>query len=1074
MTSKKLLSILISIVMSTSVLLANIPVINAAEAGTPDFSVVKTIDRTAFKGGEEGKLTYTFIPSGKAPDQSKKDADIVMLLDISTSMEDGSKIVKAVDAAAQFFNKLNGTGYKASLVTFGYKVGYSNTLSTSYSNLISQVNKYKQYSWPSGYYNLMSGTNYDDGLKKAKQILAAGTAKNKYVVFITDGMPNYFTSTTRVSKYDSNPYREYEGSTYYYTNHPKSTPEAYSNAVNDVNELAKSGVAVFTVGVGKGNEVDMDFLQELTQAGSGKLYQVVDPNSMSDIFAQISAEIRDISFSSIKLKEKLPEGISFGSNSNAYLDEDGYVVINVPPISYQKNSTRPPEPFAVDLNIKMNSSGNYVLNNSKVQYKDWNGQALEKQINSVSLGVTAATGAPALKLSKSMSNSSAIVGENKILEYTIIPEGVFNSQAEPSGPVDIVILFDKSDNMQYNYGEGNNRKYVLEKGAAAELVNTVKAMNNGSRVGYIEFNRYVKSVKTLTSNYQSIIDSINLTNVDTIPAHESGVNYEAAMNSAKKMLEGSTRQKMIVLMTGSKPNHYDDLYSKHSDYDYYKKYDPDFCGYLDANKISRKTYNWTAAYNSYYSSKLSGRYDIANGYYTYQDSNKTQILPYTEAEAVVKGLTGTTLHILAIGKYHDNGNDDDDHYDLKYLKSLSALTGGSTYEYENRAQLYTAVKAPKTADLEYRLSNLVISEQFPAGVEIVETENIKPDPNNPSRLTVNMPDIVFADGKGTPSQVELKVKIKFNEEGNYTLSNISKLDYRDNDGSNKVLNFDKLNISVASPNYRIDKLDAKTYYQNEVFEGIMLDWSKNLLNNIAGISKFIVMRSINGSDYTEITRLNNGTFTYLDTDTGVSGRYLYRVDVLLTNGDIVVGVPSNEVLLLDKGTTNVGEVSQNIQINGKIITKAYESYKLNYLIGLYITNDTLDKDGGGIRNPIFEVSLNSTNNPDILYSMKENTIKLLDGNGVLIADYLHLPHVISNNGTKDAKLTINYSGDLKPGSYNITFDAEPKKAADIKLPEDGTEVTMQLNIRWKDAGTEIESTKQLEYKLRIMPLPKLM
>lgn len=1084
MTGKKLISVLLTLVMSVSVFMVNIPVINA-EADSPDFSITKSIDRTSFTEGESGKLTYTFIPSGKAPAENKKDADIVMLLDISTSMEDSDKIVKAVDAAVQFFNKLNGTGFKASLVTFGYKVGYSSNLTTSYSTLINQVNKYKQYSWFSGYYNLMMGTNYNDALKKAKQILASGTAKNKYVLFITDGMPNYFTSTTRISKYDNNIYREAEGNTYYYTNHPKSTPEAYSNAVNDVEELAGAGIEVFTLGVGKGNEVDMDFLQELTQAGSGKLYQVVDPNSMSDIFAQISEDICDISISGIKIKERLPEGISLGSNSNASIDEDGYVVINVPPITYKKNSSLPPEPFAVDLNIVMNRIGSYVLDDSKVQYKNWNGQAAEKPINSVSIGVTAAEGAPALKLSKAMLNSSAIVGENISLEYKIIPEGVFNSQAESDSPVDMVILFDKSSNMQYNYGNGNNRKYVLEKEVAVNLVNTVKAMNNGSRVGYIEYNRYAKSVKALTSNYQSVIDSINLTSVDSIPDHESGVNYESALNSAKKMLEGSTRQKMIVLLTGSRPDYYEDEYEDHKSYDYYKNYDKDFKAYLDANKISKNQYNWTAAYNSYYNSKLSGKYDIAYGYYAYLDTNKTTSgLPYTEAKAVAGGLQDTLLHVMAIGKYHENSSDSDDDYNLNYLRSLSGLTGGSTYEYAQQTQLYNAIKAPEAAALEYRMRNLVITEQFPAGIEILENDKITVSQSNPSKFTVVLPDIVFTDGMGTPSPVVLNIKVKFSSEGEYNLSDVSKLEYVDNDGSAKVLNFNKLKINVANPNYRIDKLVASKSYEGEAFKGIFLDWNGNLLNNMGAISRFIVMKSINGSLYEEVTRLNKDIFTYLDTDTGTSGRYVYRIDVLLNNGDIVVGIPSNEVLLLGKGKTNIGAVSQSIQINGQIITKAYESYKLNYEIGLSILNGTEGKTEGGIKEAVFDIALNSAGNTDILYSVKDGTIKLIDSNGAQISDNLSLE--IRNNGTANAGLVIAYDGILAPGSYKIVFEAEPRKAMGTVLPEQGTEVIMQLNIRWKDVGLdniindssnafdETDGTKQLQYKLWILPLPKLL
>lgn len=1018
MARKRFLGFLLATAVLISTIFSGIPQINAEDVSKPDFDIFKSIDRTSYIEGETGKLTYTLMPKGTSPDQNKNAADIVMILDISTSMEDGNKIVKAVDAAAEFFERLKGTGYKATLVTFGYKVDFQKPLSEGYPDLIKQVNKYKEkdWSWLYGYYykNLMSGTNYDDALKKAKEILDKGKAENKYAVFITDGMPNYFTSKSRVDKYDKNQFSYYENGEYYYTNHPKSTSEAYSYSLNDVKEIAESGIEFFTVGVGKGNEVDMGFLEEMAQAGSGKLYKAIDPDSMSRIFDEVSSEISDISISNIRIKEKLPEGISLVESSNAYLDEEGYVVVNVPPITFGKNAAMAPEPFAVDIEIVMNRKGYYDLNDSKVQYKGWNGATSEKAVNNVSFGVTEAEGAPSLKVSKVMLNSSAVVGENINLEYKIIPEGVFSSQASGKEAVDMVILFDKSDNMKKNYGSGNNKKHVLEKDTAKDLVNVVKSMNNGSRIGYVEYSRYASTVKPLTGDYQSVIESINNTVIDSIPQHESGVNYEAALSSAKEMLEGSTNQKLIILLTGSKPD----------------CYTPPGAG------------------------------------------SDTSRLPYTEAEAVVRGMDDTILHVMAIGKYHENSSGSDDHYDLNYLRSLSALAGGNTYEYSGRSQLYDELKTTEAAASEYRMKELVITEVFPSGIEILESDNIVIDSNNPSKFIASIPDVVFTDGEGTPSPEVLTIKVRFSGAGDYTLSNTSKLDYKDNDGTRKTQDFNKLEIQVSSPNYRIEKLTASKSYEDTVFRGIMADWNGNLLISTGDISKFVVMRSINGSDYEEIYRTDKTIFEFLDTDTTVNGRYLYRVDTLLKNGETVVGIPSNEVLLLGKGTTNVSTISQAIQINGQTITKAYESYKLNYSIDLDISDGSEGKTSGGIVNPEFTVRLNSTDNSDILYTVKDGSVKITDSNNNQVSGELTFD--ISDNGTANANLIISYNGVLAPGKYKIIFDAVPRKATEIKLPKQGLEVIMQLDIRWKDYGIETENSKQLEYRLWIMPLPKLM
>jgi hypothetical protein len=330
----------------------------------------------------------------------------------------------------------------------------------------------------------------------------------------------------------------------------------------------------------------------------------------------------------------------------------------------------------------------------------------------------------------------------------------------------------------------------------------------------------------------------------------------------------------------------------------------------------------------------------------------------------------------------------------------------------------------------------------------------------------------------------LEVKVNFKEEDDYLLSDISKLDYEDNGGKAKVLDFDKLSINVASPNYRIDTVTAEKSYLGEALNGIKVDWNGNSLSNTGAIKEFEVMRSISGSTFEKIFAQNKSVFEYLDVfdeEGSIKGRYIYRIDTILNNGERVVGIPSNEVLLKGSGKTNIcaSSIDGKFKINGVAVKSVFETYSLGYEIELTIVDGDVGVSDGGIVNPLFTIDLNTNEDSNVAFVINRDTITLRNSKNKTF----EVTPKINNNGTDTAQIVIPYNGGLDAETYIIMFDAETKRIdKNEDLPKTGIDIDMALNIKWNDKGEPnlnnsdsiFDGEGKLQYKIKIMPLPKLM
>ena len=189
----------LSIVLAVLMLLSVMPVTAMAADGTTVNTAQNGIEATKtakWVNEKEGIAEITITVKGEPPEVSTPEVDAVLVIDLSGSMNDNNKLNDAKAAAKKFVDKFFGTSAPAS-----YKksvriavVGY-NGYAKAYAELTEAKDADALYTlFGSGYGSLSAGggTNIQDGIYRAQQILKNGRAgAKKVMVVLSDGEPTY-------------------------------------------------------------------------------------------------------------------------------------------------------------------------------------------------------------------------------------------------------------------------------------------------------------------------------------------------------------------------------------------------------------------------------------------------------------------------------------------------------------------------------------------------------------------------------------------------------------------------------------------------------------------------------------------------------------------------------------------------------------------------------------------------------------------------------------------------------------------------------------------------------------------
>ncbi len=164
--------------------------VNTAQNGIEATKTAKWVDK------KEGIAEITITVKGEPPEVSTPEVDAVLVIDLSGSMNDNNKLNDAKAAAKKFVDKFFGkdapASYKKSvrIAVVGYN-GYAK----AYADLTEAKDADALYTlFGSGYGSLSAGggTNIQDGIYRAQQILKNGRAgAKKVMVVLSDGEPTY-------------------------------------------------------------------------------------------------------------------------------------------------------------------------------------------------------------------------------------------------------------------------------------------------------------------------------------------------------------------------------------------------------------------------------------------------------------------------------------------------------------------------------------------------------------------------------------------------------------------------------------------------------------------------------------------------------------------------------------------------------------------------------------------------------------------------------------------------------------------------------------------------------------------
>lgn len=135
--------------------------------------------------GQENLWEVTLGIQGK---NYKTTSDVVLVIDCSGSMDEGSKLTNTREAAKAFGDKLltENSTTRIAIVTF---IDTATAYNNGHFYTASELDDFKAAVVAATYAN--GGTNQQAGIHKAQELLAASTGKQKNIVILSDGAATY-------------------------------------------------------------------------------------------------------------------------------------------------------------------------------------------------------------------------------------------------------------------------------------------------------------------------------------------------------------------------------------------------------------------------------------------------------------------------------------------------------------------------------------------------------------------------------------------------------------------------------------------------------------------------------------------------------------------------------------------------------------------------------------------------------------------------------------------------------------------------------------------------------------------
>ena len=344
--SKYLVALLMIMILPISLLLINAEDTKGKiEISKTATKIYDTVDENNLVYGRKAKITLDVNANPYSVD-SFSTLDIVLIIDESGSMEDCAKydrwnrceisrIGAAKNAASSFVDKMiinNKTNVRIGIVSFSSKT--NDILDPTYNK--TDLNNFIENKLsPNG------GTNIDDAIDSANNMIKNSTADKKMVILLSDGIPTYFMYNGKifgngekdieVAYTCSNPKSSWNRADQYtYScrdgNRTKPSTEA-NNAANTLKN-GNTNLTFYTIGFGITSNSDAEKVLMKLPTSEDNYLQALDADALYNAFVKITEEAVEKIATNTTVVDTIPATFTLSNEEKARLESLGVIVTN--------------------------------------------------------------------------------------------------------------------------------------------------------------------------------------------------------------------------------------------------------------------------------------------------------------------------------------------------------------------------------------------------------------------------------------------------------------------------------------------------------------------------------------------------------------------------------------------------------------------------------------------------------------------------------------------------------------------------------------------------------------------------
>jgi hypothetical protein len=341
-------------------------------------------------GDALGRLDIDLTPRGQATNEERKPIDVVFVHDTSGSMKDTYGGVKkatsaenALKESLKFFEQNKQSNDKYYFVPFDSDVSYKSngnkkvepTEGISSIKAMAENLDYGDRScfiiWCNEYDFSEGGTNYTQSLDYALTKFSGMRDASRYIIFLTDGEPTSL-------RYNNQQYTLYTNGKAsignYYEDYNTVKKTILQKAVASSEKLGANEVKMYSIAFAQPGEVNYQLLETMSNKTGGRAIQA-NPDSLSNVFTDISKEFNSPSIDGeIQIDlSKFNGKVKLAANSDAYVDNRNVVHMKYN-FTYPIGKQPSPANLQMSLPLEFTERGQYVFDNIKLIYKDFDGK----------------------------------------------------------------------------------------------------------------------------------------------------------------------------------------------------------------------------------------------------------------------------------------------------------------------------------------------------------------------------------------------------------------------------------------------------------------------------------------------------------------------------------------------------------------------------------------------------------------------------------------------------------------------------------------------------------------------------